>query len=161
MATKLNTLERDVEALTDGVWIRPDETLDIELLVKAKGASFFDAESAAYRKLLRRAKEEGVIKNNKQGFDGLPPSMVQRTQDELMLSELVLGVKNLEGPKGAAISIEEYREMALTERFRPLLEMAREAVSMASERRASDREEALGNSEPSRPTSSRGAAQKA
>lgn len=160
MATKLNTLERDVEALTDGVWIKPDETLDIELLVKAKGASFFDAESAAYRKLLRRAKEEGVIKNNKQGFDGLPPSMVQRTQDELMLSQLLLGVKNLEGPKGP-ISVEEYREMALTERFRPLLDMAREAVAMASERRASDREEALGNSEPSRPTSSRGAAQKA
>lgn len=160
MATKLNTLERDVEALTDGVWIKPDETLDIELLVKAKGASFFDAESAAYRKLFRRAKEEGVIKNNKQGFDGLPPSMVQRTQDELMLSQLLLGVKNLEGQKGP-ISVEEYREMALTERFRPLLDMAREAVSMASERRASDREEALGNSEPSRPTSSRGAAQKA
>lgn len=160
MATKLKTLERDPDALADGVWIRPDETLDIELLVKAKDAAFFDAESAAYRKLLRRAKEEGVIKNNRQGFDGLPPSMVQRTQDELVLSKLVLDVRNLENDKGP-ISIIEYREMALTERFRPLLEMAREAVSIASERRASDREEALGNSEPSRPTSSPGVARKA
>ena len=160
MATKLNMLERDVEALTDGVWIRPDETLDIELLVKAQDAAFEDAESAAYRKLFRRAKEDGLIKNNKQGFDGLPPSMVQRTRDELLLSKLVLDVKNLENDKGP-ISIQEYREMALTERFRPLLEMAREAVAIASARRASDREEVLGNSETSRPTSSRGAAQKA
>ena len=160
MATKLNMLERDVEALTDGVWIKPDETLDLELLVKAKDAAFFDAESAAYRKLLRRAKEEGVIKNNKHGFDGLPPSMVQRAQDELVLSRLVLGVRNLEGDKGP-ITIQEYREMALTERFRPLLDLAREAVSLATERRAADREEALGNSAPSRPINSDGAAQQA
>jgi hypothetical protein len=160
MATKLNMLERDVEALTDGVWIKPDESLDIELLVKAKDAAFFDAESAAYRKLLRRAKEEGVIKNNKQGFDGLPPSMVQRAQDELVLSKLVLSVKNLESDKGP-VTIQEYREMALTERFRPLLDMAREAVALATERRASDREEALGNSAPSRPIISDGAASQA
>jgi hypothetical protein len=101
-----------------------------------------------------------VIKNNKQGFDGLPPSMVQRAQDELVLSRLVLNVKNLEGDKGP-ITIQEYREMALTERFRPLLDMAREAVVLATERRASDREEALGNSAPSRPINSDGAASQA
>jgi hypothetical protein len=66
-------------------------------------------------------------------------------------------VRNLEGEHGP-ISIKEYREMALTERFRPLLDLAREAVAIATDRRAADREEALGNSGNSRPINSGGAA---
>jgi hypothetical protein len=159
MATKLNMLERDVEALTDGVWIRPDESLDIELLVKAKDAPYTDAETMAYRKFLRREKEEGKIKS-RQGIDSVLPSAIQRVQDEMMLAKLVLGVRNLVGPDGP-ITIQEYREMALTERFRPLLDMAREAVALATERRASDREEALGNSAPLRAINSDGAAPQA
>jgi hypothetical protein len=159
MATKLNALLIDPDALEGGVWIKPWEDLgiDVELLVKASDRAFEDAEVLAYRKLLRRAKEEGVIKNNKQGFDGLPPSTVQRVKDELMLSRLVLGVKNLECEKGP-VTIQEFREMALTDQGANMLRMAREAVALATERRAADREEALGNSGNSRPINSGGAA---
>jgi hypothetical protein len=162
MATKLNALLIDPDALEGGVWIKPWEDLgiDVELLVKASDRAFEDAEVLAYRKLLRRAKEEGVIKNNKQGFDGLPPSTVQRVKDELMLSRLVLGVKNLESEKGP-VTIQDFRELALTDQGANMLRMAREAVALVTERRAADREEALGNSAPSRPITSDGAASQA
>ncbi len=159
MATKLNMLERDVEALTDGVWIKPDESLDIELLVKARDSAFDDKQSIAWQKLLRRARQEGQL-TSKQTLNDLPSSVTQRVTHEILLKDYLLGVKNLEGDEGP-ISVHKYREMALTERFRPLLDLATEAVFMATIRRASDREEALGNSAPSRPITSDGAASQA
>jgi hypothetical protein len=143
--------ERDTVALTDGVWVNPDpKNLDMELLVKARDASFLDALSVAYRELVRKAREDGRLKS-RQGISDLPPSTVQIAEDELILTRLVLGEH---GP----VSIKEYREMALTERFRPLLDLAREAVAIATDRRAADREEALGNFGNSRPINSGGAA---
>ena len=155
--TKLSMFERDTVALTDGVWVNPDpKNLDMELLVKARDASFLDALSVAYRELVRKAREDGRLKS-RQGISDLPPSTVQIAEDELILTRLMLGVRNLEGEHGP-ISIKEYREMALTERFRPLLDLAREAVAIATDRRAADREEALGNFGNSRPINSGGAA---
>lgn len=155
---KLAAFERDAVALSEGVWINPDpRNTDIELRVKAKDGAFVDILSAAYRELVRKAREDGRLKS-RQGLNDLPPSAVQAAEDELLLARLVLDVRNLEGEAGP-VKIAEYRQMALTEQFRPLLDLAREAVAIATDRRAADREEALGNSGPSLRTASSGAAQ--
>ena len=77
-----------------------------------------------------------------------------------MLSRLVLGVKNLESEKGP-VTIQDFRDLALKDQGANMLRMAREAVALVTERRASDREEALGNSAPSRLIISDGAASQA
>jgi hypothetical protein len=157
---KLAAFERDTVALSDGVWINPDpRNTDIELRVRAKDAAFVDVLSAAYRELVRKAREDGRLKS-RQGLNDLPPSAVQAAEDDLILDRLVLDVRNLEGEAGA-ITIADYRRMARTEQFRPLLDLAREAVAIATERRAADREDAVGNSVPTPPTASSGAAQPA
>lgn len=155
---KLAAFERDAVALSEGVWINPDpRNTDIELRVKAKDGAFVDVLSAAYRELVRKAREDGRLKS-RQGLNDLPPSAVQAAEDDLLLDRLVLDVRNLEGEAGP-VTIAEYRQMARTEKFRPLLDLAREAVAIATDRRAADREEALGNSAPSLRTASSGAAQ--
>ena len=154
---KLAAFERDAVALSEGVWINPDpRNTDIELRVKAKDGAFVDILSAAYRELVRKAREDGRLKS-RQGLNDLPPSAVQAAEDDLLLDRLVLDVRNLEGEAGP-VMIAEYRQIARTEQFRPLLDLAREAVAIATDRRAADREEALGNSGPSLHTASSGAA---
>lgn len=155
---KLAAFERDVVALSEGVWINPDpRNTDIELRVKAKDGAFIDVLSATYRELVRKAREDGRLKS-RQGLNDLPPSAVQSAEDDLLLDRLVLDVRNLEGEAGP-VTIAEYRAMARTEQFRPLLDLAREAVAIATDRRAADREDALGNFGLSRPTVSSGVPQ--
>ena len=160
---KLKSFQRDTAALEGGVWINPDpdssDDQPMELLVKGRDAAFYDRVMVAVREIVRRAKQDGRLKSN-QGFADLPPSTRDVLENEIMLGQYILGVRNLEGDAGP-VTVEDYRKMALTEEFRPLLTLAVAAFLIATERRAADREEALGNSEPSRPTSSRGAAQKA
>ena len=157
---KLKAFQRDTAALEGGVWINPDpEFSDIELLVRGRDAAYYDKYTIAIRDVVRRAKRDGTLQSN-QGLNDLPPSTRDSIENEVMLQHYVLGVRNLEDDEGP-VKIAEFRKMAMTEQFRPLLSMAQTAFLMATERRAADREEVLGNSEPSRPTSSPGAARKA
>lgn len=157
---KLKAFQRDTAALEVGVWINPDpEFSDIELLVKGRDAAYYDKYTIAIRDVVRRAKRDGTLQSN-QGLNDLPPSTRDSIENEVMLQHYVLGVRNLEDDEGP-VKIADFRKIAMTEKFRPLLSLAQTAFLMATERRAADREEVLGNSEPSRPTSSRGAAQKA
>jgi hypothetical protein len=157
---KLKAFQRDTAALEVGVWINPDpEFSDIELLVKGRDAAYYDKYTIAIRDVVRRAKRDGTLQSN-QSLNDLPPSTRDSIENEVMLQHYVLGVRNLEDDEGL-VKIADFRKMAMTEQFRPLLSLAQTAFLMATERRAADREEVLGNSEPSRPTSSRGVAQKA
>lgn len=154
---KLAAFQRDPEALSKGVWINPDPDFDIELRVKAKDALFADLVSIGYRKLIKNAKEDGRLKSDSRSpLNDLPPSAVANVENEIVL-KYITDVRNLEDDAGA-VNIEKFRKMAMTEEFRPLLDMALVAFNLATNRRASDQEEALGNSAPSRPTASRGAA---
>ena len=157
---KLKAFQRDTASLEDGVWINPDpEFSDIELRVKGRDAAYYDKYTIAIREVVRRAKRDGTLQSN-QGLNDLPPSTRDSIENEVMLQHYVLDVRNLEDDEGP-VTIADFRKMAITEQFRPLLSMAQTAFLMATERRAADREEVLGNSKPSRPTSSPGAAQKA
>ena len=157
---KLKEFQRDTAALEGGVWINPDPDFsDIQLLVRGRDAAYYDKYTVAIREVVRRAKRDGTLQSN-QGLNDLPPSTRDNIENEVMLQHYILDVRNLEDDDGP-VKIAEFRKMAITEQFRPLLSMAQTAFLMATERRAADREEVLGNSKPSRPTSSRGAAQKA
>lgn len=156
---KLSTFARDPAAMTEGVWIAPDERNhpELELRVKARESGYFDALSIEYRALVRREREEGRLKS-RQGLDDLPVSLVQGVEDRLLLSRLVLDVRGVEGEDGKPLTIAAYRELAVQEVYRPLLDMAREAVAIATERRAKDRDAAAGNSARSSGTAPSGAA---
>ena len=157
---KLKEFQRDTAALEGGVWINPDPDFsDIQLLVRGRDAAYYDKYTVAIREVVRRAKRDGTLQSN-QGLNDLPPSTRDSIENEVMLQHYVLDVRNLEDDDGP-VKIAEFRKMAITEQFRPLLSMAQTAFFKATERRAADREEVLGNSKPSRPTSSPGAAQKA
>jgi hypothetical protein len=155
---KLASLRRDKNALTNGVWIKPDPTNfpDFELLVRGKDAAFYDALSLRYRELVRVAREDGRL-TARQGLNDLPPSAVQQADDALMLDRLLLDVRGLDGDAGP-ITTAEYRTMALDEEYRPMLDLAREAVAVATERRAADRKASEGNSARSSATAPNGVA---
>jgi hypothetical protein len=154
---KLSTLRRDVATLSDGVWISPDPNLEeIEMRVRGKDATYFDVLSVKFREAVRRAREDGTLKS-KQGLNDMAPSTVQAIEDRLLLERLVLDVRGIEADDGSALSVEQFREMAISEAYLPMLFLAREAVILATERRDSDRAAALGNSEASPSTGSRGA----
>jgi hypothetical protein len=156
---KLATFARDRAAITDGVWIAPDERNhpELELRVKGRDSGYFDALSIEYRGLVRREREEGRLKA-RQGLDDLPVSVVQGVEDRLLLTRLVLEVRGLAGEDGKPLSIAAFRDLAVQEVYRPLLDLAREAVTIATERRAKDQDAAAGNSARSSGTAPSGAA---
>lgn len=156
---KLSTFARDRATITEGVWIAPDERNhpELQLRVKGRDAGYFDALSIEYRGLVRREREDGRLKA-RQGLDDLPVSVVQGVEDRLLLSRLVLEVRGLAGDDGQPMPIETYRELAVQEVYRPLLDLAREAVTIATERREKDREATRGNSARSSGTVPSGAA---
>jgi hypothetical protein len=155
---KLASLRRDKNALTNGVWIKPDPTNfpDLELLVRGKDAAFYDALSLRYRELVRAAREAGAL-TARQGLNDLVPSAVQQTEDSLMLDRLLLDVRGLDG-EGGEITVAGYRRMAVDEEYRPMLDLAREAVAIATDRRAADAKAAEGNSAMSSATAPNGVA---
>jgi hypothetical protein len=105
---------------------------------------------------VRVAREDGRL-TARQGLNDLPPSAVQQADDALMLDRLLLDVRGLDGDAGP-ITTAEYRTMALDEEYRPMLDLAREAVAVATERRAADRKASEGNSARSSATAPNGVA---
>ena len=158
--SKLSAFTRDHAAITDGVWIAPDERNhpELQLRVKGRDGAFVDALSVEYRALIRRAREDGTLKS-RQGLDDLPVSTQTAVEDRLILSRLVLDVRGLQNDDGTPLTIAAFRELAVQELYRPLLDLAREAVAIATDRRAKDKAAAEGNSAKSSGTKPNGDAQ--
>lgn len=153
----LDKFKRASTALTGGVWITPDKDFpDIRMRVKAKDAPYFDRLAVAYREHVRQARADGQL-TRRQTLSDLPPSVVQRIEDELLLNDRVCEVTGItESKDGPPITVEKFRELALTEDYRPLLDMAREAVQQATDMREDEKERGKGNSSSSSSTAPAG-----
>lgn len=133
---KLNTMLRDMRAITDGAWVRPNGPQD-DLEVKARG----------YTPGYRQKAEETF--NAWQRLYGSPSKVPEdigaRTLAELLFDHCIIDLRGLEHDDGRPVTVGEAREIAGTVEGQPLYAVFKAAVDLVDARRKADAEDIAGN----------------
>lgn len=133
---KLNTMLRDMRAITDGAWVRPNGPQD-DLEVKARGYT------PGYR---QRAEETFNGWQRVYGSPSkVPDEIGARFLADLLFEHCIIDVRGLEHDDGSAVTLAEAREIAGTVEGQPLYSVFKAAVDLVDARRKADAEDIAGN----------------
>ena len=138
---KLSSLARDMRAVEGGVWVQPNPAEGAEFRVRAVTAKYKMRRDGMVARLTRQHRQ----------WDAVPEEIKAAEQARILFEELVLDLRGIFHDDGRPVTLAEYRALASTFRGGPALDLAFAAVDMATARRESDAQDAVGNSSPSSP----------
>lgn len=137
---KISEAMRDPRAVEDGVWVSPVSNFP-EFRIKAR----VRGQKHGQRIASRQAEWARIY-----GSRGAPEEIVQRVGAEIMFEECIVEFEGLTpSDEVPDVSYDSVKRICGSFNGRPLYVHFLTAVDMVEARRASDTEEAVGNSEPS------------
>ena len=146
---KLSAFKTDSRAVNEGEWVRVGEEYD-DLEVRTRGFTdaYFDAQAAKQR---RAAVSFGGDTNK------LPMALRRKINIECLTQHVILDVRNLEDDiTGQPMTVERFKALLEDPDYGDLLTACFKAASQVGQRRATELEEAAGNSVPASASTSSG-----
>lgn len=141
---RLKDFRTDTHALTDGVWIRVNESLygDLEIMARGFTDDFVDARNARMKKAAKRYGQDETQ---------IPNAELRDINASLLRDFLLMNVRNLEGDDGNPVPFVEFSATLTDPSYSQLAKACWDAAIKVSSLNVEELEDAVGNSQrPSR-----------